>query len=130
MEVFYPITLKGKQVGKMEVQKIGLYYRFSGRCSLAGDGIYRVAVTCGTRQERLGVLIPDEDTFRITTSVPVKRVGEGDMSFQILTDSPIPTGIFVPIVPEEPFAYLARLKDSFLEIQNGEPGIRIEKMQE
>ena len=130
MEVFYPMILNGKPVGKMSVRRKGLYYCFRGRCSLPGDGIYRAAVQCGTHQERLGVLIPDEDSFRITTSVPIKRIGEGELSFLILSDNVKPSGVFVPINPEEPFAYIARLKDSFLEIQNGEPGIRIEKMQE
>ena len=30
--------------------------------------------------------------------------------------------MFVPIKPEEPFRYLERLKDAFLEIQEGKKG--------
>lgn len=130
MEVFYPITMNGNPVGKMSVERKGLYYRFCGRCSLNRDGIYRAAVTCGTHQERLGVLIPEGDSFCVRTSLPVKRIGEGELSFQVLSDHATPTGVFVPIIPEEPFAYIARLKDSFLETQGNQTGIRIEKEQE
>lgn len=32
---------------------------------------------------------------------------------------------FVPIAPEEPFAYIAKLKDAFLATQNGQTGVMI-----
>ena len=34
-------------------------------------------------------------------------------------------GKFVPVYPEEPFAYMSRLKGAFLEIRNGQMGINL-----
>ena len=66
----------------------------------------------------------------LETKVPVKRIGEGEMSF-ILIPKQVPlSGTFVPISPEEPFAYISRLKKSFLVYKNGQVGILIDKMQE
>ena len=82
-------------------------------------------VTCGSVQENLGILVPEEDSFVLNTSLPVKRIGEGEMSFVLRPKQESLTGSFVPISPEEPFSYLSRLKESFLEIRNGEIGIVI-----
>ena len=87
-------------------------------------------VTCGSVQENLGILVPEEDSFILNTSLPVKRIGEGEMSFVLRPKQESLTGSFVPISPEEPFSYISRLKESFLLYQNGQPGIRIAKMQE
>jgi hypothetical protein len=34
-------------------------------------------------------------------------------------------GKFIPIYPEEPFAYISRLQNAFLEIRNGQAGVVI-----
>ena len=130
MEQSYSVTICGQQAGKVIVQRQGLYYLFSCRCRLSGDMMYRLSVTCGAQQESLGILIPKDGNFMLETKVPVKRIGEGEMSF-ILIPKQVPlSGTFVPISPEEPFAYISRLKKSFLVYKNGQVGILIDKMQE
>jgi 5S rRNA maturation endonuclease (ribonuclease M5) len=72
----------------------------------------------------------EEIRRKLTARFPVKQLKEGNWSFQIVPKDFVSTACFIPIRPEEPFSYISRLKESFLDCQNGEPGIRIEKMQE
>lgn len=123
MEKFYPINRNGIAVGKMCVQKQGLYYCFSGHCTLSRDDIYRVVVKCGMKEMNLGVLIPEDGSFHIRKKVPIKQIGEGNWNFGVISDRSDTKSVFVPIIPDEPFSYISRIKDSFLKLQNGNPGI-------
>ena len=73
----------------------------------------------------LGVCVPVDGGFGVERSVPCKKVGEGVPEFQLVPKHERMGGRFVPVYPEEPFAYLSRLKDSFLSVRNGVPGIVI-----
>ena len=130
MEGQFSVTAGGRQVGKVLVHRQGLYYHFSCRCRLEGDIMYRLLVTCGTIRENLGILVPTEGSFALNTKLPVKKIGEGDLSFTLVPRKENMIGTFIPIKPEEPFAYLSRLKTSFLTLRNGQPGICIENLQE
>ena len=130
MEKYYSVSWKGSSCGKVSVRQQGLYYCFRCRCILDCDKIYRLMLSCGDYRESLGVLVPDHDAFTLTAKLPAKRIGEGEWSFHIAPKQEEFTGIFVPIKPEEPFAYISRLKESFLLSRNGQVGIRIENLQE
>ena len=109
----------------MQVTREGLYWRFVCRCRLSGDVVCRLLVQCGDRQENLGVLVPMGDGFGLDKRIPAKRLGEGELAFSLMTKGSSVEGTFVPIYPEEPFAYIARLKDAFLARQNGQVGVII-----
>ena len=130
MEQSYPVTLKGKQVGKVVVSRKGLYYHFFCRCQLKDKTIYRLFVTAEKKRINLGIPVPVGDTFILDTKQSVKNIGEGEMGFELFPRNTDFSAAFVPVISEEPFAYISRLKDSFLVIQNGQPGITIKKMQE
>lgn len=130
MEQSYPVTLKGTQVGKVLVSKKGLYYHFVCRCQLSDHAIYRLFVTAGTKQINLGIPVPVGGTFVLNTKKPVKNIGKTDMLFKLFPKKEELSETFAPIISEEPFSYISRLKDSFLTLQNGQPGISIKKMQE
>ena len=130
MEGQFPVILGFRQVGKVLVQRQGLYYHFSCRCLLDGDSMYRLLVTSGTIRENLGILVPAEGSFVLNKKFPVKKIGEGELSFTLSPRKEDTVRTFVPIKPEEPFAYISRLKASFLMVRNGQPGICIEKLQE
>ena len=117
-------------MGKVLVERQGLYYRFSCRCRLEGDIIYRLTVTCGSVRENLGILVPKDGSFVLQTKLPVKRIGAGELSFSLVPRNDDFAGTFVAIRPEEPFSYISRIKKSFLVIRDGQPGILIEKLQE
>ena len=125
MEYQYSVTLNGNPCGKVTVSRQGLYYRIRCRCILPPEDIFRLQAACGSRRENLGVLVPVEDRFGLDTRIPVKQLGEGELAFTVISKRQPVRGNFVPIRDEEPFAYISRLKESFLEIKNGQVGIII-----
>ena len=61
--------------------------------------------------------------FGLDTRLPVKRLGEGEMAFTLVPKHEVPEGTFVPIYPEEPFAYIERLKEGFLAKKGEQVGV-------
>ncbi len=129
MERQYSVLLKGQHCGKATVDRRGLYYQIRCRCILPSEDIFRLQVACEDLRENLGVLVPKEDRFGLDTRIPVKQLGEGDLSFSVQPKQEPFRGLFVPITDEEPFAYISRLKESFLIRKNGQAGIQIQKKQ-
>ena len=127
MEGTYEISQGGKPVGRVRVERQGLYYHFSCRGKLTGAVVCKLVVSCGERQENLGVFVPMDGTFGIEKKLPVKRLGEGTPQFRVLPKHESVEGKFVPIYPEEPFAYMAKLKDAFLAYQEDQVGIVIKE---
>ena len=115
-----------QQAGKVQVTRQGLYYRFVCRCKLSGDVVCRLYISCGGQQENLGVVVPSGNGFGLDTRLPVKRFREGEPSFSLIPKHEMTSGQFVPIIPEEPFAYIERLKTSFLVRKYGQLGINID----
>ena len=130
MEQSYMVTVNGTPVGKVLVQRKGLYYHIACKCQLKGDTIYRLVVTSGSTCVNLGIVVPTGDGFTCNTKLPVKKIGEGELGFTLCTKQDESLHTFIPITPEEPFTYISRLKDSFLILQDGQPGIHINKTQE
>ena len=121
----YEILQGSKPLGTVRVERQGLYYHFSCRCQLSGGVIHKLLVSCSGKEENLGVCVPMDGCFGVEKKIPVKRLGEGIPEFQLLPKHEQPKGKFVPIYPEEPFAYMTKLKDAFLERRNGQTGIVI-----
>ncbi len=122
MEENFSVSFGTQTVGRVQRLRQGLYYRFICRCQLSGDVVCRLYVRCEDREESLGVVVPMGDGFGLDTKVAVKRLGEGEMVFFLRPKHEPVTGKFVPISPEEPFAYISRLKDAYLERREGQLG--------
>lgn len=123
LEGTYGVYFGNQLMGKVQVLRQGLYYRFICRCQLTGDVVCRLLVACGDKQESLGVVVPMDGGFGLDTLLPAKRLGQGKPEFLLLPKHDVPAGKFVPICPEEPFAYIERLKESFLVRKGQQVGI-------
>lgn len=121
----YEVCIGGQTVGKVQVLRQGLYYRFISRCNLNGGIPYRMMVRCNGKLENLGVLVPMGNCFGLDTKIAVKHLGEGTMEFSVVPKQKSAGRQFVPISPEEPFAYISRLKESFFAINHGQTGVLI-----
>ena len=119
----YEVYRGDEPVGTAEVTRKGLYYCIRLKCALSGDVMHKAEVRCNGAREDLGILVPEEGGFVLTTRIPIKRIGAGDMTFRVIPRHKPFRGHFVKLSPEEPFTYLKRLKDAFLVNQNGEIGI-------
>ena len=116
----YDLTFGGRSVGKVEVAQEGLYYRFCCRCRLSGDVICRAILEHGGKRESLGILVPVGDGFGSTARIPAKRIADGQWQFAVVPNRDRDEKKYVPIKPEEPFAYIARLKDAYLALHQGQ----------
>lgn len=116
-----------KPIGTANVRREGLYYRIHCRCGISGEVLCRVLVRCGKREESLGILVPQDGAFGLDTRIPVKRVGEGPLTFCAAPRHRDLQGQFIPLCPEEPFHYITRLKEAYLEKRNGQLGIVIKE---
>ena len=121
----YVLNLGKDPVGKVQVLRQGLYYRFVCRCRLSGDVVYRLTVRCGEKNENLGILVREGDGFGLDKKVPVSHLGEGELDFLLLPKSDRINGNFIPIHPDEPFAYINRLQDAFFLRQGEQAGMVI-----
>ena len=121
------VTMGGEPIGKAEVLRQGLYYKIHCRCRLTGNVMYRLYVKGNSGEESLGVLVPLGSGFGLETRIPVKRVGEGELSFFVEPKHTASSGEFMLVYPEEPFSYISRLKDAYLEYRDGQPGLIFNK---
>ena len=121
----YEVCLGNKQVGKVTVQQSGLYYEIFCHCRLSEGILYRLHVLSGEKYENLGILVPEGDCFALKTRIPVKRFEAGKIEFLLIPKYERGRGQTVPIYPDEPFAYISRLKGSYLTWKNGQMMINI-----
>lgn len=127
MEGTYELSLGDKHIGKVRVYRQGLYHHFSCRCDLSGGVICKLQVRCGEKQENLGVLVPMEGRFGLEKKLPAKCLGQGNPEFRLVTRQEQSTGTFVPIYPDEPFAYIHQLENAFLDRRDGQLGVVIQE---
>lgn len=111
----------------MQIVQQGLYCRVICRCQLPDSQIYRLYAVSDGKQENLGVLVPEDDGWILDKKIAVKRVNGCIERFVLNNDRNLLCGQFAAICPEEPFLYIDRLKNSFLETENGKIGIRIQQ---
>ena len=116
----YELKFGSRVVGKVEAVKEGLYYRFHCKCRLSGDVICRAVLEQGGKRVSLGILVPEEDGFTSTSKIPARQLGEGEWSFLVIPNRNTEVGTYIPIKPEEPFGYIARLKDAYLRLHQGQ----------
>ncbi len=118
----YEICLGGERVGQATVQPQGLYYAVSCRCRLTGEVSFRLLIKGSLGEADLGLLIPVEGCFGMNTHVPIKKVGE-ELRFSLVPKHGKMDTDFIPLCPEEPFAYLTRLENAFLHKREGKIGV-------
>lgn len=114
-------------VGKVQLIRQGLYYRVICRCQLPVDLVYRLYAVLENGRENIGVVIPEGDGFLLDKKIPVKKLGGNGLRFVVSTGGNKVDGKLVPVSPEEPFLYIDRLKNAFLETDNGKVSIRLEE---
>lgn len=114
MESCFSVYFGNKSVGKVQVVRQGLYYRFCCRCRMERDIVCRLYVSSGDKRENLGVVVPVDGGFGLETKVPVKRLPEDNLEFCLIPKTDTEGGYLVPVYPEEPFGYISRLKTAYL----------------
>ena len=127
MEEYYEVSDGNAVVGKVQLIHEGLYYRIICRCQLSGDLVRRLYAVTESRRENIGVLVPEGDGFVLERRIPTKKLSGSNLQFHLSSGGSKLEGKVVPVCPEEPFLYMDRLKNAFLESENGKVNIRIEE---
>ena len=103
--------------GLAEIIREGLYYRIRVHCPQSG----RVLVYEAKGMRDLGICVPSEGEFVIETRVPVKQLGEGELSFCVTSDK----NMFHPVEADKPFEHPDILRDCVLCFQKGQIGVQM-----
>lgn len=127
MEGIYDIYCGGTNVGTAKVRKEGLYYCFDCECCLDKKGLFKICLSNADETIMLGTPIPQGQTFRLHTKLPVKRFLTQEPRFFIADKQEGNVGLFIPVHPDAPFLHLKDLKNAVFCIQNGKKGIVIRK---
>ena len=123
----FDITIGDQVVGQAVAERKGLYYYFSCSCRLSGEVICRIIVSCGEKEESLGVCIPADGGFGLHTRIPVKRLGVGELVFRAVPKHTEVSRKFSPLSPIEPFAYIDKLCKASLAVRGSTVGIILEE---
>lgn len=125
----YSIRLENRDVGQAQVIRQGLFYHIQCHCTLDTNQMYRIVVNCRGKQVDLGVCVPMGSAFGLSTRIPVKQLGEGELHFSVVPKDLTKSEVFYPISTKEPFANISSLKDAFLVHRAGQIGavVRIGK---
>ena len=121
----YDVMCSGVKAGTVKVEKQGLYYSFSCRCNIPGKAVHRLTVICGDNRTDLGICVPVGTEFVVNRKLPCKQFPGAEPEFLLVSRRETGGRRFVPVYPEEPFAYMTKLKNAFMEIQDGQAGIVI-----
>ena len=118
----YEIMLKGKKAGQAQVEREGLYYRFTCECVFSDGKMHRIVVSDGERTVNLGVCIPCGEQYCLSTKVPVKYLPGEKLCFTVDTDR----NVCISVASGKPFDYLHKLETARLQLTNGQPYIVID----
>ena len=119
----YEVFQGGKVVGMVNVYREGLYCHFSCRCRPVGSEMQRLWMICGEMETDLGLCVPMDGKFGTEKRIPVRQCGTGTPKFVLRHKDDILRGKFIPLSPEEPFRYIHRLENAFLERKGTRLGI-------
>ena len=80
---------------------------------------------CGDNRTDLGICVPVGTEFVVNRKLPCKQFPAAEPEFLLVSRREAGGRRFVPVYPEEPFAYMTKLKNAFMEIRDGQVGLSI-----
>lgn len=122
----YNIIWKSNLVGTAEVFDEGLYYRFSCKCTIRYEGIYRIIVINGMNMIDLGICVPEKNNFVLYKRIPKKLFKEKTFSFKLI---PSNNNCLVNICSGMACDWLDKINTARLVIVNGLQKIVIDIVQ-
>lgn len=121
----YPIFMAGEESGRAVVTQEGMFWRIRCRCNLSADIPCTVQARWGEKIIDLGLCAKEGDSIGLTARLNRKTVPAGKPVFCIAVKHRQSLESFIPICPQEPFAYIAKLKYAYLVNKAGKLGIAV-----
>lgn len=119
----YLVMQAGDAVGRVNMKTRGLYYHIDCQCDISGEVMYDLVMQCGNGSVNLGILAPENGSFCLRRQIAVKKVGEGEIRFALKPRHEKMHRNFVPVIEEEPFAYIADLEQAVMARREDAAGI-------
>ena len=123
--VKYDVCYGTLSVGKVEVIREGLYYRFICGCDRCGDEMLRLFVQQGGEKMDLGIGIPTGDRLNWDTRIAAKNLCDGKPRFYLSTRPKKKDTQFIPVHACAPFPAIVLLEEARFCVENGQPGVEI-----
>lgn len=114
----YDVFLDGVIVGKAEIATEGLYYRFRCRCTLPGQGMYRLTARTADHQIDLGICVPQGSIHTVDKLVPKKHFKDMDIKLFVSVKEDSENVKCVCVDPDKPFTHISQLLNAKLRIVN------------
>lgn len=130
MSEIYPILLGKNCIGQASVSRQGLYYQIACACRLSGEVVYRVRASCADKAVNLGILVPENGLFAVRSRVAISKLGVGALSFCAIPQHVKTDDNFIPLKPDEPFAYLHRMDGMYLSKRGSQIGLCIKESED
>lgn len=124
MNVEYPVYKGDAQVGKILVERTGLYYHYTGCVQLELEGLYRIWAISGPKQMNLGVCQPSGGKWITQGKIPCQCLNLDNTQF-IVTPHSIKQKETIPIDDHSSFPYLEQLSDCRFAVKDNIPSIVI-----
>lgn len=124
----FDICYQDGVIGRAEVTKQGLYYCFRCACTPPDKEMYRIHVNDGITTKDLGICVPDKDQYTLVARIPIKYFNDDKFVF-VLTPARLEK-TFIPVAVDVPFDPLDQLETARFQIENGQPGILIDPVQD
>ena len=126
LEGTYKVNFGEKQVGSVEVKRVGLYYELQCRCSRCDGQMVELVAEGKGFWENLGLLLPMEGGLGLKMRIPVKRMGEGQRRFSLHLRHEEEENL-IEVDADEPFAFLQQLESAHLVFRQGKAMIAFGK---
>ncbi len=127
MKSDYKIMMHNTQVGTASITKQGLYWVINCCCQLPDNKMHRVCMKTEDAEIDMGILVPNDHCFYLIHRVAMKKAGKGEPQFFIKEEIHEVAASFQPILQDEPFVAIERLKDSHLVVVEDQPGIMLDQ---
>lgn len=102
---YYDVRYNGDCVGKVSIQRDGLYARITCTCQFLNDDFYRLLLGCGDKWMDLGLLVRTKSGFGICTQIPIKKINFDTVVFKVSNAAYKNNQKYVTIDPTIPFVY-------------------------
>lgn len=83
-----PVYCNGQEISTLNVEKAGLYYRFTCRCSLPKGEILRIYGIDGLQIVPIGILMPHGDEFELHEQISVRSWSLPELRIAVAGFSP------------------------------------------
>ena len=119
----YDVYLGSEVIGTAELLREGMTVCIRCKCRISGEVPYRVMMTLIGQTIDLGLLTAKDGCFSLSYRLPARILEGASPEFRAVPRSVQLNGNFVPISADEPFSYLSRMGNAYLQRRNGVLGV-------